>query len=77
MSATSYIRRVAVFFCLAALLLAAVAPGAAGLPLAILFTLEFFVAISLGVRLPQLDGQSQMHLTLTLPAFSPRPPPAQ
>jgi len=68
---------VAVFFCLAALLLAAVAPGATNLPLAILVTLEFFVAVSLSVRLPRFDEQSQMQLTLTLPAFSPRPPPAQ
>ncbi len=77
MSSTSPIRRVAVFICLAVVLLAASTPGAASLPLAILVPLWFLIAIAVSAFLPHLDEQSHPHQTLALPAFSPRPPPAQ
>jgi len=75
MSATSNIRRVAVFVCLAAVLLAALTPGAASLLLAIVITTGIAVAIFPSVPLPYTDTQSHRQLSLALAAFSPRPPP--
>ena len=77
MSETPHVRRLVVFLCLAALLLAAMTSGAAGLPLAILISLWGFTAIVLSVPLPQIDEQSHTQQALALPAFSPRPPPTQ
>jgi len=77
MNATSHVRRVFVFLCLAALLLAALTPGAAGLPLAILVTLWLLIAVVIAVPLPHVDEQDHTQQTLALSAFSPRPPPAR
>lgn len=77
MSTTSHVRRVVVFICLVALLLAAVAPGASALPFAILLTLCFVIAIAVSAPLPQRDKQSCAWQVEALPAFSPRPPPAR
>jgi hypothetical protein len=77
MTATPHIRRVAVFFCLAILLLAALTPGATSLPVAILVAQWFFIAIAVSVLLPYVDKQNHTQQALALPAFSPRPPPAR
>jgi len=77
MSAMSQLRRVAVFFCLVVVLLAALSPGAAGLPLAILMPLWFLIAITISVLLPLVDEHSTTQPSLGIPAFSPRPPPAR
>jgi len=66
---------VAVFFCLTVLLLAALTPGAAGLPLAILITQWFLIAIAISVLLTFVDEQRARQQSLVIPAFSPRPPP--
>jgi hypothetical protein len=76
MISMSQFRRFAILFCLAALLLAALTPGAPVLPLAIVVAVWFFVAITLNFRLPHIDEQSHPQEVLALPAFSPRPPPA-
>ena len=77
MSMKPHVRRVFVFFCLAALLLAALTPGAAGLPLAILVTLWFFIAVVVSVPLPHIDEQGHKQQDdLAVLALSPRPPPA-
>jgi len=73
----SQVRRVAVFFCLAVVLLAALTPGAAALPPAILITLWFLIAIAISVLLPLVDEQRTTQQFLVIPAFSPRPPPAR
>jgi hypothetical protein len=73
----SQVRRVAVFFCLAVVLLAALTPGAAALPIAILITLSFLIAIAISVLLPVVDEQRTTQQSLVIPAFSPRPPPAR
>jgi hypothetical protein len=70
-------RRAAAFFCVAVVLLAALAPSAASLPLAILVTLSFVIAIEIFVLLPHVEEQNHPQQTLALPAFSPRPPPAR
>jgi hypothetical protein len=61
--------------CLAALLLAVLTPVAATLPLAILLTVCFVIAISLSVPLRRVDEHILAPPALALPAFSPRPPP--
>ncbi len=73
--ATSHFRRVAVFVCLAALLLAVLTPAAAVLPLAILVTLWFSVAVIISAPLPQVDEQGYARQAVALLVFSPRPPP--
>jgi len=73
----SQVRRVAVFFCLAVVLLAALTPGAAALPLAILITLCFLISIAINVLLPIVDEHRTTRQILVIPAFSPRPPPAR
>jgi fatty acid desaturase len=75
MNATSYVRRIAVFFCLAMVLLAALTPGAAGFLPAILVPMWFFIAIVLSFLLSYVDEQHHTQQALALPAFSPRPPP--
>ena len=75
MGAKSHFRRVAVFVCFAALLLAALTPAAASLPLAILVTLCFLIAVFTSVLLPRIDDQSQTRSALVLTVLSPRPPP--
>jgi hypothetical protein len=77
MTATPHIRRVAVFFFLAVVLLAALTPGATNLPLVILVAQWFFIAIAVSVLLPHVDEQSHSQQILALPAFSPRPPPSR
>ena len=77
MTATPHIRRVAVFFSLAVVLLAALTPGASSLPVAILVAQWFFIAIAVSVFLPHVDEQNYTQEALALPAFSPRPPPAR
>ena len=77
MSATANLRRVAIFLLLAAVLLAALTPGMAGLLLGFLVTLSFAVAIFPRVPLPQADGQSYAQLAQALAVLSPRPPPAR
>jgi hypothetical protein len=77
MNATPHVRRLVVFLCLAALLLAALSPAAAALPLAIVLTLCFVIAISLSAPLRHVDEHDRAQRALALPAFSPRPPPAQ
>jgi hypothetical protein len=54
-----------------------VTPGAVHLPLAVLVTLCFIVAISVCVLLPIVEEQSHTQQALALPAFSPRPPPVR
>jgi hypothetical protein len=58
-------------------LLAALTPGAGGLPLAILITLWFLIAIAISVLLPLVDERRTTQQSLVIPAFSPRPPPAR
>jgi hypothetical protein len=77
MSATTYLRRLAVFVCLAAMLLAVVTPGAAGLSLAAVFALCFVIAISVSALSPIVDEQSHKLQLIALPAFSSRPPPVR
>jgi hypothetical protein len=77
MSAMSQVRRVAVFFCLAFVLLAALTPGPAVLPFAILIPLWFSIAIAISVLLPLVDEHRTTQQSLVIPAFSPRPPPAR
>ena len=73
----SKLQRVVVFACLAALLLAALTPGAAGLALAFMVAMVwFFVGIALVVLLPCAYEDSHAQQALALAAFSPRPPPA-
>jgi hypothetical protein len=76
MVAVSSFRRAVAFFCLAVVLLAALTPSAASLPLAILVTLSFLITIAIFVLLPHVEEQNHQQRTLALPAFSPRPPPA-
>jgi hypothetical protein len=73
----SSFRRAAAFFCLAVVLLAALIPSAASLPLVILVTLPFLIAIAIFVLLPRVEERNRPEQTLALPAFSPRPPPAR
>lgn len=75
MSATSQVRRVAAFICLAIVLLAALTPNGTGLPTAILVAQWFFVALALIVFLSHVDKQTHALQVLTLAPFSPRPPP--
>jgi len=70
-------RREAAFFCLAVVLLAALTPSAASLPVAILVTVSFLIAIAIFVPLPHVEEQNHPQQTIALPAFSPRPPPAR
>src|SRR5436190_24276990 len=77
MRAASPIRRAAVFFCVVLVLLAALIPSGSSLPLAVLVTLCFFVPVATFVFLPHVDEQNQPQQAFKLPAFSPRPPPAQ
>jgi hypothetical protein len=77
MSAGAQARRFVAFFCLVIVLLAALAPSSAGLPLAVLVPLYPFVAIAAILLLVHVDKQSPAPRFLTLPAFSPRPPPAR
>jgi len=77
MQAASPIRRAAVFFCVVLVLLAALTPSGRSLPLAVLVTLCFFVPVATFVFLPHVDEQTQPQQAFKLPAFSPRPPPAQ
>jgi len=61
----------------AALILAALTPGGAGLPLAfVVITICFFGTISLIAPLPCVDKESRSQQVLATAAFSPRPPPA-
>jgi hypothetical protein len=76
MNATPHVRRAVIFFCLAVLLLAALAPVAANLPFAILVPVSFFIAIITSVLLPHADEQGHTQQSSTVTAFSPRPPPA-
>jgi hypothetical protein len=75
MKAMSHVRRLIFFLCLAALLLAVLTPVAAALPLAILLTFCFVIAISFGVPLRRADEYLLAPQALAFPAFSPRPPP--
>ncbi|HKF53730.1 MAG TPA: hypothetical protein VKB26_15545 [Candidatus Acidoferrales bacterium] len=70
-------RRVVVFLCVAAVILAALAPGSSGLPLAFLVvTICFFGTISLNIPVPCVDEESSSQQILALATFCPRPPPA-
>ena len=73
----SQFRRFAAFVCLAVLLFAAVMPGAAGVPLAVLATLWLIIEIVAIVPLPRIDEQSFAQWALALASFSPRPPPVR
>jgi hypothetical protein len=77
MREVSSFRRAAAFFCLAVVLLAALTPSATSLPVAILVTLSFLIAIAIFVFLPHVEEQNHPQQTLALPDFSPRPPPAR
>jgi hypothetical protein len=72
----SSFRRMAAFFCLAVVLLAALTLSADGPPLAILVILWFVSATAIFVLLPHVEEQQHPLQALALPAFSPRPPPA-
>jgi hypothetical protein len=76
MSKTPHVRRIVVYFLLAAVLLAVMTPHAVGLLRAILGILLFFIPISSSIRLPQVDEQGHTQQVLALLTFSPRPPPA-
>ncbi len=77
MSATTHLRRIAALFCLAVVLLAALAPGSVSLPPAILVVLSFLIAIAVSVLLPSFEEPIHTQQTPALTAFSPRPPPAR
>jgi hypothetical protein len=77
MNVTPQLRRLAAFVCLALLLVAAIIPGAFGLPPAFVFTLCFVVSISVCFVLPFVEEHTHTSRTLALPAFSPRPPPVR
>lgn len=78
MSDRSNVRRVVALVCLAALLMLALTPGTAGLPLAFLVvTVCLFVGITLVVLLPCAEKNRDAEQPLALAAFSPRPPPAR
>jgi hypothetical protein len=77
MSEMSQVRRLAALVCLVLVLLAALAPGPVGLPPSILIILAFLKAIALSVLLPNFEEQIYTQQSPALPAFSPRPPPAQ
>jgi hypothetical protein len=77
MSDRSNLRRVAAFVFLAALLLAALMPGAAGLPLAFLIVaICFLVGTAPVVLLGCVSEDRRAQRAFALLAFSPRPPPA-
>jgi hypothetical protein len=78
MSDRSKLRRFAIFLCLGILLLAALTPGAAGLPLAFLvFAVWLLAAIPQVLLLACTAEDSHAQKALALIAFSPRPPPAK
>lgn len=77
MRSASPMRRFVVFFCVVLVLLAALIPSGTALPAAILVPLCFFVAIATFAFLHTGDEQNHPQPVLELPAFSPRPPPAQ
>jgi hypothetical protein len=70
-------RRIAALLCLAVVLLAALTPSATFLPIAILVTLWFFIAIVIFILLPHVEEQSHPQQVLALASFWPRPPPAR
>lgn len=67
--------RVAVWFCLLLVLLAAVTPNAANFSLIIFTIFWFFVVQVLVALLPSVSDQVDLLYVPALPAFSPRPPP--
>jgi ABC-type dipeptide/oligopeptide/nickel transport system permease subunit len=77
MGELSSFRRAIVFFCLAMVLLAALTPTAASMPLAILVIQWFLIAITVRVFWLRIEEQNYGRQALTLLTFSPRPPPAR
>jgi hypothetical protein len=73
----SSLRRATVFFCLTLMLLAALTPTAVSMPLAVLVIHWFLIAITIFVLLVLVEEQNYTQQALTLPTFSPRPPPAR
>ena len=65
------------FFCLAALLLAALLPGLVALPFALFAPIWFFVAAVVLFSLARHDELRPVLQSVVLPAFSPRPPPSR
>jgi hypothetical protein len=64
-----------VILCLAAILFAALTPGASGLLLAILAPLWFFISVFVGIPIRNVAGQSNPQRFLYLPILGSRPPP--
>ena len=75
MHMASPIRRAAAFLCAVLVLLAALTPSGTNLPLAILVTLCFLIAIATFAFLLHADEQIQPLQAFELLLFSPRPPP--
>ena len=70
MSSRLFIRRFAIFFCLAALLLLVLTPAGAVLTLAVLAIFFSFIPISLSVLLLDVDDPLPAQSTLALPLVS-------
>jgi hypothetical protein len=77
MMAKTDFRRLFVFLCLAALLLSFVTPASHGMSVAVLAVLWFFISITLSTVLAFVEEHSLSHQALSVPVFSPRPPPAK
>jgi hypothetical protein len=75
MSKTPHVRRIVVYFPLAAVLLAVITPHIIDLLRAILGIVLFFIVISICIPLPNVGEQGHTQQDLEIPAFSPRPPP--
>jgi len=77
MSARFHFRRFVAFFCLMAVVLAALAPASVSLPPGILVELSFLIVVAVSVLLFHVDEQIPPQHVPALAAFSPRPPPAR
>jgi hypothetical protein len=76
MTNASHYRRILALCCIAALVVAFVAPGVATLPLAVLVAGLWSATITASrVFLPHHAGQIPSH-EIASPAFAPRPPPS-
>ena len=69
------VRRLIVFLCLAAILLAALTPAAYGLFFAILVPLWYFLALIVSVHIRRAAEGGNKRQFPFLPVVTPRPPP--
>jgi hypothetical protein len=70
-----HLRRLLTLICLAAVLLAALAPVTLGILFAFLIPFWFFFAAVVSFPVAIVDEDSRSPLFASLPIFSPRPPP--